>query len=157
MLPIASWERRFIQEQQLIDIAEGDDTGEGKVEIGSTEDGGGGSADGVYSMMLISSTHHRFPGLFTIQKSGASPVTQLLVRGSPAKSTAVSLQQQKPARLWLWAACADLGVERGAPTLAKAPLATLAFVACRLARGEHGSPAHVLDQLHGVPPLCMPV
>eukprot|EP00964_Phaeocystis_antarctica_P061514 scaffold36782_cov66-Phaeocystis_antarctica.AAC.3 len=84
VLPIASWERRFIEEQQLIDMAEGDDTGEGKVEIGSAEDGGDGSADGVYSMMLMSSTHHRFAGLFTIQRSGASPVTQLLVRGSPA-------------------------------------------------------------------------
>ena len=28
---------------------------------------------------------------------------------------------------------------------------------CRLGRGAHGPPAHVLGQLHGVSPLCMPV
>ena len=28
---------------------------------------------------------------------------------------------------------------------------------CRLGRGDHGPLAHVLDQLHGVSPLCMPV
>ena len=83
VLPIASWERRFIGERQLIDTAQSDDAGhgEGEVEGGG---GSGGSVDGFYSMMLMSSTHHRFAGLFTIRKPGAPPVTQLLVRGSPA-------------------------------------------------------------------------
>ena len=83
MLPIASWERRFIGERQLIDTAQSDDAdqGGGEVEGGG---GSGGSADGFYGMMLMSSTHHRFAGLFTIRKPGAPPVTQLLVRGSPA-------------------------------------------------------------------------
>ena len=38
-----------------------------------------------YGMMLMSSAHHRYAGLFTIRKPGASPVTQILVRGSPAQ------------------------------------------------------------------------
>ena len=112
MLPIASWERRFIGKEHLVDTAEGDtaegdtaegDTAEGDdtiqrlnamaeaddssqdgVEFGGGENGGGGSADDFYGMMLMSSTHHRFSGLFTIRKPGAPPVTQLLVRGSPA-------------------------------------------------------------------------
>ena len=80
MLPIASWERRFI------DMAQSDDVGQGggEVKVGSGEEGGGGSAGGSYGMMLMSSTHHRYAGLFTIRKLGARPVTQLLVRGSPA-------------------------------------------------------------------------
>ena len=83
MLPIASWERRFIGERQLIDTTQSDDAGQGGGEV---EGGGGsgGTADGVYSMMLVSSTHHRFAGLFTIRRPGAPPVTKLLVRGSPA-------------------------------------------------------------------------
>ena len=83
MLPIASWERRFIGERRFIDTAQSDDAdqGEGEVEGGG---GSGGSADGFYGMMLMSSTHHRFSGLFTIRRPGAPPVTQLLVRGSPA-------------------------------------------------------------------------
>ena len=72
VLPIASWERRFILERS-IDTAQSDDF-----------DGSGESADGFYGMMLMSSTHHRFSGLFTIRRPGAPPVTQLLVRGSPA-------------------------------------------------------------------------
>ena len=72
VLPIASWERRFILER-FIDTAQSDDF-----------DGSDGSADGFYGMMLMSSTHHRFSGLFTIRRPGAPPVTQLLVRGSPA-------------------------------------------------------------------------
>ena len=77
MLPIASWERRFI------DLAQGNDAGQsgGEVEVGSGEDGSSGGADGV---MLISTTHHRYAGLFTIRKAGAPPVTKLLIRGSPA-------------------------------------------------------------------------
>ena len=84
MLPIASWERRFIGEQQSVDTAQSDDAGHGGGEV---EGGGGsgGSTDGFYGMMLVSSTHHRFAGLFTIRKPGAPPVTQLLVRGSPAE------------------------------------------------------------------------
>ena len=83
MLPTASWERRFIGERQFIDTAQSDDAGQGGGEV---EGGGGsgGSIDGVYGMMLVSSTHHRFAGLFTIRKPGAPPVTQLLVRGSLA-------------------------------------------------------------------------
>ena len=63
-----------------------DEAGQGgvKVEVGSGEDGSAGGADGSFGMMLVSSTHHRFAGLFTIRKPGAPPVTQLLVRGSPA-------------------------------------------------------------------------
>ena len=99
MLPIAGWERRFIWERRF-DEAEGDDSGQAKgddsgqaegddsgqakgddFELGGVEDGGDGTADGFYGMMLISSTHHRFAGLFTIRKPGAPPVTQLLVRG----------------------------------------------------------------------------
>ena len=99
MLPIASWERRFI------DMAQGNDAGQsgGEVEVGSGEDGSGGGAgqakgddsdfgggedggsgsvDGLYGMMLMSSTHRRYAGLFTIRKPGAPAVTQLLVRGS---------------------------------------------------------------------------
>ena len=117
VLPIASWERRFIWERRF-DEAEGDDSGQSKsddsgqakgddsgeaegddsgqaegddsgqakgndFELGGVEDGGDGIADGFYGMMLISSTHHRFAGLFTIRKPGAPPVTQLLVRGPP--------------------------------------------------------------------------
>ena len=58
---------------------EGDDS-----ESGGEEDGSIGSADGLHGMMLMSSTHHRYAGLFTIRKPGAPPVTQLLVRGSLA-------------------------------------------------------------------------
>ena len=110
VLPIAGWERRFILERRFINTAEGDDSGQaegdgsgraeaddsgraeaddsGRVEaddsdLGGGEDGGGGNADGFYGMMLMSSTHHRFAGLFTIRKPGAPPATQLLVRGSP--------------------------------------------------------------------------
>ena len=79
MLPIASWERRYILERRFIDTAQKD-----VFDGGGGEDGGGGSADGFYGMMLMSSTHHRFSGLFTIRRPGAPPVTQLLVRGSPA-------------------------------------------------------------------------
>merc|ERR1719223_1808325 len=39
-------------------------------------------------MMLMSSTHHRFAGLFTIRRPGARPVTQLLVRGSDEETMA---------------------------------------------------------------------
>ena len=103
MLPVASWERRFISEQQLINFAARDDSSQGEVEVssgdvgvdnGSSEEDGSGSisadnssaeritnADGSYGMMLISSTHHRFAGLFTIRRPGATSVTQLLVRG----------------------------------------------------------------------------
>ena len=95
VLPIASWERRFIWERQFIDTAEGDDSSQaegdnsGQAEgddstFGGGGDGGSENADGLYGMMLMSSTHHRFAGLFTIRKPGAPPVTQLLVRGSPA-------------------------------------------------------------------------
>ena len=79
MLPIASWERRFIDMAQSDDV----DQGGGEVEVGSGEEGGGGSAGGSYGVMLMSSTHHRYAGLFTIRKPGAPAVTQLLVRGSP--------------------------------------------------------------------------
>ena len=83
-------------------MAQSNDAGQGEVEVGSgdgsavqpegddsgsggEEDGSDGSADGrLHGMMLMSSTHHRFAGLFTIRKPGALPVTQLLVRGSPA-------------------------------------------------------------------------
>ena len=79
-------------------MAQSNDAGQGEVEVGSGDgsagqpegddsgSGGeeGGSADGLHGMMLMSSTHHRFAGLFTIRKPGALPVTQLLVRGSPA-------------------------------------------------------------------------
>ena len=106
MLPIASWERRFI------DMAQGNDAGQsgGEVEVGSGEDGsaGGGAGqtkgddsdfgvDGLYGMMLMSSTHHRYAGLFTIRKPGAPAVTQLLVRGS-------SQHGQKPVAEFLAAA-----------------------------------------------------
>ena len=110
MLPIAGWERRFILERRFINTAEGDNSGQvegddsgqaegdgsGRAEADDSgrakgddsefsggEDGGGGNADGFYGMMLMSSTHHRFAGLFTIRKPGAPPATQLLVRGSP--------------------------------------------------------------------------
>ena len=108
VLSITSWERRFILEQRLVDLVQNDNAGleqwlvelamaqnntagevnstaqgEGEVEGGSGEDKSGGSADGSYGMMLMSSTHHHFAGLFTIRKPGAPPVTQLLVRGSP--------------------------------------------------------------------------
>ena len=98
VLPIASWERRFILERRFIDTAEddsglakgddsgqakGDDSGQAKGDGGGEDGGGGGSANGFYGMMLMSSTHHRFAGLFTIRRPGAPPVTQLLVRGSP--------------------------------------------------------------------------
>ena len=56
----------------------------GGEEVGSGEVGNGGGADSFYGVMLMSSTHHRYAGLFTIRKPGAPPVTQLLVRGSPA-------------------------------------------------------------------------
>ena len=87
LLPIVSWERRFIRERRLINTAQSDDAGQGgsEVEGGSGEDGGGGSADGSYGMMLMSSTHHRFAGLFTIRKPGSPTVTQLLVRGPPVQ------------------------------------------------------------------------
>ena len=107
MLPITSWERR------LIDMAQSDEAGQGggeveissgedgsgggadgqsndarpggdEVEVGSGEDGNGGGADSVFGVMLMSSTHHRYAGLFTIRKPGSPPVTQLLVRGSLA-------------------------------------------------------------------------
>ena len=103
VLPVASWERRFISEQQLINFAARDDSSLGEVEVssgdvgvdnGSSEEDGSGSisadnssaeritnADGSYGRMLISSTHHRFAGLFTIRRPGAPSVTQLLVRG----------------------------------------------------------------------------
>ena len=85
----------------FIDVAQSNDTGKGEAEVGSgdqsagqpegddSESGGEGDgnrrgADGLYGVMLMSSTHHRFAGLFTIRKPGALPVTQLLVRGSPA-------------------------------------------------------------------------
>ena len=95
VLPIASWERRFIWERRFDEAegddsgqAEGDDSGQAKgddFELGGGEDDGGDeSADGFYGMMLMSSTHHRFAGLFTIRRPGAPPVTQLIVRGSPA-------------------------------------------------------------------------
>ena len=96
-LPIVSWERRFI------DMAQSSDAGKGEAEVGSGDqsagqqpegddysesggegDGNGRGADGLYGVMLMSSTHHRFAGLFTIRRPGARPVTQLLVRGSPA-------------------------------------------------------------------------
>ena len=109
MLPIASWERRFILPTLMtqsdeaaqgggeVEVGSGengsgggadgqsDEAGQGgvKVEVGSGEDGSAGGADGPFGMMLVSSTHHRFAGLFTIRKPGAPPVTQLLVRGSP--------------------------------------------------------------------------
>uniref|UniRef100_A0A7S0F1E8 Uncharacterized protein n=1 Tax=Phaeocystis antarctica TaxID=33657 RepID=A0A7S0F1E8_9EUKA len=82
VLPIASWERRFILER-FIDTAQSDD-----FDGGGGEDGSGGSADGFYGVMLMSSTHHRYAGLFTIRKLGARPVTQLLVRGSDEESMA---------------------------------------------------------------------
>ena len=112
VLPIAGWERRFILERRFINTAEGDDSGQvegddsgqaegdgsgraeaddsGRVEaddseFGGGEDGGGGNADGFYGMMLMSSTHHRFAGLFTIRKPGSPTVTQLLVRGPPVQ------------------------------------------------------------------------
>ena len=78
VLPIAGWERRFIWERRVIDTAQRSSS-----EGGGGEDEAGGSADGFYGMMLMSSTHHRFAGLFTIRRPGAPPVTQLLVRGSP--------------------------------------------------------------------------
>ena len=100
VLPIASWERRFIWERQFIDMAgnddssqpEGDDSGQAEGDNSSQPEGDdselgggeGGSANGFYGMMLMSSTHHRYAGLFTIRKPGAPPVTQLLVRGSLA-------------------------------------------------------------------------
>ena len=107
MLPIASWERRFIDMAQSDDVDQGGgevevgsgedgngggadgqngEAGQGgvKVEVGNGEDGSTGGADGSFGMMLVSSTHHHFAGLFTIRKPGAPPVTQLLVRGSPA-------------------------------------------------------------------------
>jgi len=110
MLPIASWERRFIsptfmaqsdeaaQGGVVVEVGSGENgsgggadgqngevgQGEVKVEVGNGEDGSTGGADGSFDMMLVSSTHHRFAGLFTIRKPGAPPVTQLLVRGSPA-------------------------------------------------------------------------
>ena len=83
MLPIASWERRFILPTLMTQSDEAAQGG-GEVEVGSGEDGSAGGADGPFGMMLVSSTHHRFAGLFTIRKPGAPPVTQLLVRGSPA-------------------------------------------------------------------------
>ena len=110
MLPIASWERRFIsptfmaqsdeaaQGGVVVEVGSGENgsgggadgqngevgQGEVKVEVGNGEDGSTGGADGSFDMMLVSSTHHRFAGLFTIRKPGAPPVTQLLVRGSRA-------------------------------------------------------------------------
>ena len=110
MLPIASWERRFISSTLMaqsddagqgggeVEISSGEDgngggadgqsndagQGGGEVEVGSGEDGNSGGADSFYGMMLMSSTHHRYAGLFTIRKPGAPPVTQLLVRGSLA-------------------------------------------------------------------------
>ena len=61
-----------------------------------------------YGMMLMSSTHHRFAGLFTIRKPGAPAVTQLLVRGSPAQWGQKFSALLFP-HLWLWAACRLLG------------------------------------------------
>ena len=101
-LPIVSWERRFI------DMGQSNDAGQGEVEV-SSKDGSAGQPEGDdsesggnmshtadigsgedvgnrrYGMMLMSSTHHRYAGLFTIRKPGALPVTRLLVRGSPAQ------------------------------------------------------------------------
>ena len=85
----------------FIDMAQSNDTGKGEAEVGSGDqsagqpegddsesggegDGNGRGADGLYGVMLMSSTHHRFAGLFTIRRPGARPVTQLLVRGLPA-------------------------------------------------------------------------
>ena len=104
MLPIAGWERRFISKERLVvdtaegnddsvhrlnDTAEADKSSQGDGESGGDDEGNGdlvadGFKDGFYGMMLMSSTHHRFAGLFTIRKPGVLPVTQLLVRGSPA-------------------------------------------------------------------------
>ena len=97
MLPIASWERRFISKERFVETAEDDDSvhrlndtaeadksGPGKGESGG-EGNGDDFMDGFYGMMLMSSTHHRFAGLFTIRKPGVLPVTQLLVRGSPVQ------------------------------------------------------------------------
>ena len=110
MMPIASWERRFISSTLMaqsddagqgggeVEISSGEDgngggadgqsndarPGGGEVEVGSGEVGNGGGADSFYGVMLMSSTHHRYAGLFTIRKPGALPVTQLLVRGSLA-------------------------------------------------------------------------
>ena len=122
-LPIVSWERRFI------DMAQSSDAGKGEAEVGSGDqsagqqpegddysesggegDGNGRGADGLYGVMLMSSTHHRFAGLFTIRRPGARPVTQLLVRGSPAlcgarRSISVLQRVASSTYRWLWAAC----------------------------------------------------
>ena len=128
VLPIAGWERRFILERRFINTAEGDDSGQvegddsgqaegdgsgraeaddsGRAEaddseFGVGEDGGGGIADGFYSMMLMSSTHHHFAGLFTIRKPGAPPATQLLVRGPPVSQKSGSSDATRAATLYL--------------------------------------------------------
>ena len=111
VLPIASWERRFISEQRLdlsrnskqhVGMKQNDDAGQGGGEDGTADSSADGSADGsandvsgdgFYGMMLMSSTHHRFSGLFTIRGPRSPPVTQLLVRGAP---TAVALGGPRP-------------------------------------------------------------
>ena len=121
-----------------------------------------------YGMMLMSSTHHRFAGLFTIRKPGAPAVTQLLVRGSPAQWGQKFSALLFP-HLWLWAAC-RLGVSSRTGFKCSSQggglaLGTLLLArpACRLGRGDDGPLAHVLDQRHGVsllsvyacpPPKC---
>ena len=108
-----------------------------------------------YGMMLMSSTHHRFAGLFTIRRPGARPVTQLLVRGSPAQWGQKCSALLFP-HLWLWAACRlvvssrtrfKCSSQRGRP---RSWHLLLARPACRLGRGDDGPLAHVLDRRHGV-------
>ena len=123
-------------------------------------------ADGLYGVMLMSSTHHRFAGLFTIRRPGARPVTQLLVRGSPALwgqkvhlcatarcflhiPMALGGLQARAQQPDVWYKCSIRG-KGEASTLATL---LLARPACRLGRGDDGPLAHVLDQLHGASPL----
>ena len=107
-LPIVSWERRFI------DIGQNNDAGQGEVEVGSgdgmagqlegddsesggEDDGSGGSADGLHGMMLMSSTHHRYAGLLTIQawsaRRNAAARTRIVIAW-PEASVLLSFQQQ---------------------------------------------------------------
>ena len=92
-------------------MAQSNDAGQGEVEVGSGDgsagqpegddsgSGGeeGGSADGLHGMMLMSSTHHRYAGLLTIQawsaRRNAAARTRIVIAW-PEASVLLSFQQQ---------------------------------------------------------------
>lgn len=88
-LSVAGWERRFVDTLGLDDVSHGEGDRENSDGAGQGDRGEAGNGNGIYGMMLISSTHHRFSGLFTTRGPRAPPLTQLLVRGLLAWPTLV--------------------------------------------------------------------